>query len=61
MKASDFDRKFDEGEDVGAVLDLSRVRISAQEQRRVNVGFPCVDDPDFEVNARRLEQLVDPL
>jgi len=40
MKANDFDRKFDEGEDVIADLDLSKARRPAQEQRRVNVDFP---------------------
>jgi len=41
MKASDFDRKFDDGKDVTADLDLSQVRRPRQEQRRVNVDFPA--------------------
>jgi hypothetical protein len=40
MKASEFDRKFDAGEDVSADLDLSKTRRPGQEQRRVNVDFP---------------------
>lgn len=40
MKASEFDRKLDEGRDVTADLDFSKVRRPAQEQRRVNVDFP---------------------
>jgi hypothetical protein len=40
MKASEFDRKFDAGEDVSADLDLSKARRAGQEQRRVNVDFP---------------------
>jgi hypothetical protein len=40
MKASEFDRKFDAGEDVSADLDLSKARRPGQEQRRVNVDFP---------------------
>jgi hypothetical protein len=44
MKASDFDRKFDEGKDITAELDLSTLRRPAQEQRRVNVDLPWVDD-----------------
>ncbi len=40
MKASEFDRRFDEGKDVTADLDLSKARRPAQEQRRVNVDFP---------------------
>lgn len=41
MKASDFDRKFDGGENVAAELDLSKVRRPAQEQRGVNVDSPA--------------------
>ena len=40
MKASEFDRKFDAGEDVSADLDLSKAGRPGQEQRRVNVDFP---------------------
>jgi hypothetical protein len=40
MKASDFDNKFDAGEDVTADLDLSAARRPLQEARRVNVDFP---------------------
>ena len=40
MKASEFDRKFDAGEDVSADLDRSKARRPGQEQRRVNVDFP---------------------
>ena len=36
MKAGDFDRKFDKGEDVTADLDLSEVHRTAQEQRLAN-------------------------
>ena len=54
MKASDFDRKFDAGEDVTVDLDLSRARRPALKQRRVNVDFPSwmVDSLDRE--AKRL-------
>ena len=54
MKASDFDRKFDEGEDVTADLHLSRVRKPAQEQRRVNVDFPAWMIHSLDREARRL-------
>lgn len=40
MKAKSFDRKFDEGKDVSADLDLTTVRRPTREQRRVNVDFP---------------------
>ncbi|MCI0516367.1 MAG: BrnA antitoxin family protein [Woeseiaceae bacterium] len=40
MKAKKFDRDFDQGKDVSAILDLSSARRPKQEQRRVNVDFP---------------------
>jgi hypothetical protein len=40
MKASDFDRKFDEAENVTAELDLSKAWRPAQKQRRIKVWVP---------------------
>lgn len=54
MKASEFDRKFDQGQDVTADLDLSRIRRPAQEQRRVNVDFPEWMIQSLDREARRL-------
>ena len=54
MKASDFERKFDEGEDVTAKLDLSKLRRPAQEQRRVNVDFPAWMIEALDREARHL-------
>jgi hypothetical protein len=54
MKASDFDRKFDEGENVTADLDTLKVRRPAQEQRRVNVDFPSWMIQSLDREARRL-------
>jgi hypothetical protein len=54
MKARDFDRKFDEGEDVTVDLDLSNVRKPVQEQRRVNVDFPAWMVQSLDREARRL-------
>jgi hypothetical protein len=53
-KAKDFDRRFDQGEDVTSDLDLSGSRRPGLEPRRVNVDFPgwMVDALDRE--ARRL-------
>ena len=39
-KASNFDKKFDDGESVIEHLDLSKARRPAEEQKRINVGFP---------------------
>lgn len=54
MKAEEFDRRFDDGEDVTAELDLTKVRRPGEEPRRVNVDFPSwmVDALDRE--ARHL-------
>ena len=40
MKAKEFERKFDNGEDIMEHLDLTKARRPGQEQRRVNVDFP---------------------
>lgn len=51
MKARDFDKKFDEGQDdIVDDLDLSSARRVNQEQRRINVDFPAwvVDSLDRE-------------
>ncbi|MBK7704158.1 MAG: CopG family transcriptional regulator [bacterium] len=54
MKASDFDRKFDEGADVTGDLDLSQARRPGQEQRRVNVDFPTWMIESLDREAKRL-------
>jgi hypothetical protein len=54
MKAKDFDRRFDAGEDVTAELDLSKAKRSAREQRRVNVDFPTWMIESLDREAGRL-------
>jgi hypothetical protein len=54
MKARDFDRKFDNGEDVSAFLDFSKARRPGEEQRRVNVDFPSWMIQALDREARRL-------
>ena len=54
MKARDFNRKFDAGEDVTAELDLSKARRPEQEQRRVNVDFPVWMIESLDREAQRL-------
>lgn len=41
MKAKKFDQKFDAGEDVTSLLDLTQAKRSAREPKRVNVDFPA--------------------
>lgn len=40
MKAKEFDKKFDDGEDVLQYVDPSKGKRINQEQKRVNVDFP---------------------
>ena len=54
MKAKSFDAKFDKGEDVTGVLDLSKARRPLQEQRRVNVDFPTWMIESLDREASRL-------
>jgi hypothetical protein len=54
MKAEEFDRKFDTGEDVTGDLDLDGLRRPALEQRRVNVDFPSWMIESLDREARRL-------
>ena len=54
MKARDFDKKFDSGEDITKHLDFSKARRPEQEQRRVNVDFPVWMIHSLDKEARRL-------
>lgn len=54
MKADEFDRLFDRGEDVTSSLDLAAARRPGLEQRRVNVDFPAWMIESLDREARRL-------
>ena len=54
MKASEFDKKFDEGENITDELDLSRARRPGEETRRINVDFPAWMVTSLDREARRL-------
>ena len=54
MKAEEFDRKFDKGEDISQYLNLSEARRSGQEQKRVNVDFPLWMIQQVDREAKRL-------
>ncbi|MGZ8945962.1 MAG: type II toxin-antitoxin system BrnA family antitoxin [Methylococcaceae bacterium] len=41
MKANEFDKQFDEGDDILNTLDLSKAKRVMQDQKRVNVDFPA--------------------
>jgi hypothetical protein len=54
MKAEEFDKRFDRGEDVTSELDLAGARRPGYEQRRVNVDFPVWMIESLDREARRL-------
>lgn len=54
MKVEEFDKKFDEGEDVSQVLDISKARRPVQDQKRVNVDFPLWMIQLLDKEAKRL-------
>ena len=54
MKADEFDKKFDDGEDISEFLDLSHARRPGQEQKRVNVDFPVWMIHYLDKEAKRL-------
>ncbi len=54
MKATEFDAKFDRGEDITEFLDLSRAKRPGHEQKRVNVDFPIWMIEALDREAKRL-------
>lgn len=54
MKASDFDKKFDENKNIIEHLDLSNIKRPKQEHKRVNVDFPLWMIDLLDKEARRL-------
>lgn len=54
IKASEFDRRFDEGEDVSEFIDVGSARRPNLESKRVNVDFPAWVVTGLDREARRL-------
>ena len=54
MKATEFDRAFETGEDVGDHVDWSSARRPNVETRRVNVDFPAWVVAGLDRQAKRL-------
>ena len=54
MKAEEFEKMFDDGEDITHLLDLSSARRPNQEQKRVNVDFPVWMVNQLDLEARRI-------
>ncbi|MCK4514467.1 MAG: hypothetical protein KAU31_04370 [Spirochaetaceae bacterium] len=54
MKTEEFDKRFDNGEDVSKHLDFSKERRPGREQKRVNVDFPVWMIQSLDREARHL-------
>ena len=54
MKASEFDKKFDNGESIIDELDLAHARRPGEEIKRINVDFPAWMVAALDREARRL-------
>lgn len=54
MRADDFDRRFDDGEDVADLVDWSRAERPNLTTKRVNVDFPLWMVAALDREARRL-------
>ncbi|HEY9646891.1 MAG TPA: CopG family antitoxin [Chroococcidiopsis sp.] len=54
MKATEFDAKFDQGEDITEFLNLSQAKRPGYEQKRVNVDFPTWMIEALDHEAKRL-------
>jgi hypothetical protein len=54
MKASEFDKAFDDGKSVVGMLDLEKARRPGLDQRRVNVDFPAWMVRSIDREAHRL-------
>lgn len=54
MKVEEFDKKFDDGQDISEHFDLKRAKRPGQEQKRVNVDFPLWMIQSLDKEAKRL-------
>ena len=54
MKATEFDRKFDKGEDVSEHVDWSKAKRPNVQVKRVNVDFPAWVVDGLDRQARHL-------
>jgi len=54
MKAKQFDKKFESGEDLTNDLDLSKARRVNQKPKRVNIDFPTWVVEDLDKHSKRL-------
>jgi hypothetical protein len=54
MKAKEFDRRFERGENLSGKLDLRKARRPGDEQKRVNVDFPVWMIESLDAQAKHM-------
>jgi len=54
MKANAFDEKFDKGDDILDMLDMTKAKRSMHDQKRVNVDFPAWMIESLDKEASRV-------
>ncbi len=54
MKTTEFDKKFDEGQDITSMLDVKKARKSSHVQKRINVDLPTWMIQLLDEEAKRL-------
>ncbi len=54
MKAKDFDKKFDAGEEMTEHLDFSKARRVNQDLKRINIDFPVWVVKKLDKESKRL-------
>lgn len=54
MKVNEFDKQFDEGDEILNALDLSKAKRVMQDQKRVNVDFPAWMIESLDKEASRV-------
>ncbi|MBC6421337.1 MAG: CopG family transcriptional regulator [Hormoscilla sp. SP5CHS1] len=54
MKAQEFDRKFDAGEDISQLLDLSKAKRPRRKQQRIQLDLPTWMIEQLQREANRL-------
>ncbi|MBU1616050.1 BrnA antitoxin family protein [bacterium] len=53
MTSEEFDRRFDDGEDMGDFLDTKKAKVSKQTQR-INIDFPAFFLERIDKEARKI-------
>ncbi len=54
MKAKEFDEKFDKGDDILDLLDMTKAKRCMQDQKRVNIDFPAWMIESLDKEASRV-------